>query len=223
MKTLRQRYRKKHPKVNSKNGKNGKNGKIKKLPKLVGKIKKQKLYVKEKCHYHKDGIRCTRNAIGSGQLCKKHGGTIDISNTMDTATTERYLAEHGKVSKYLPEVHPMQYIELSRQGLSEVEIAARMEVGVVTLKSWSEKFEAFALAYDIGQALHETWWITRGKEGLDQRNFNTALYKFLTGNKLGYSEKIENKNMNMNIHGVLVVPEKQTASEWEADDGVIDV
>jgi hypothetical protein len=40
-------------------------------------------------------------------------------------------------------------------------------------------------------------------------------------NKLGYSDKIEQKNINTNIHGVLVIPDKVTIEEWENE--VIDV
>jgi hypothetical protein len=100
--------------------------------------------------------------------------------------------------------------------MSTVEIAATIGVGEITLKNWSENFQEFSVAFEIGKALHESWWIEKGKSGLESRNFNTPLYKFLTGNKLGYAEKTESKNFNMNTCGVLVVPAKQTVDEWEA-------
>jgi hypothetical protein len=124
--------------------------------------------------------------------------------------------------KFNPAIHPLEMIDLSRQGMSDVEIAATIGVSVGTLRGWSEKFEEFAVAYEIGQALHETWWIEKGKTGLEQRNFNTSLYKFLTGNKLGYADKVESKNLNMNLHGVLVAPAPQTMDEWEASGIEVD-
>ena len=92
------------------------------------------------------------------------------------------------------------------------------------LKQWAEDYELFSEAYDIGRAMYESWWLRKGKDGLDDpRNFNTTLYKFLTGNKLGYSEKIENKNFNVNA-GVLVVPKtSESAEEWENAREVKDV
>ena len=81
----------------------------------------------------------------------------------------------------------------------------------------------FNKAYDIGKAMHEAWWIEQGKSGLNNRGFNTSLFKFLTSNKLGYSDKMETKNMNMNVHGVLMVPDKVSEEEWEQDEDVIDV
>jgi hypothetical protein len=54
-----------------------------------------------------------------------------------------------------------------------------------------------------------------GKDNLDNRGYNTGLFKFLTGNKLGYSDKIESKNLNVTA-GVLMVPATMEAEEWEA-------
>ena len=108
-------------------------------------------------------------------------------------------------------------IDLSRQGMSDVEIAAEIGVGVSTLRGWADQYEEFSTAYEIGQALHESWYLQKGKAGLDQRNFNTSLFKFLTGNKLGYADKVETKNLNMNTCGVLVAPAKQSMDEWEAE------
>lgn len=182
----------------------------------VRKIKRKKIYVKEKCHYTEDGERCTRNAIGDGQLCKLHGGEKDLTNVLSLEALQLMTAEIGKIQKFDPAIHPLQMIDLSRQGMSDVEIAAVVGVSVLTLKEWADKYEPMSVAYEIGQALHETWWLTKGKEGLDSKYFNTSLYKYLTGNKLGYSEKIETKNLHMVAHGVLVAPAKQSIDEWEA-------
>jgi len=212
MKTLREKYRKKHPaKVPMKRV----------LKRKV--IEKKKNYIKVRCAFVVDGKKCKHLAIGNGQLCKKHGGKKDLSNTLSAEATLAMLSGTNLSISYLPETHPIDFINLSRQGFSEVEIAAEMGVGITTLRSWSDTYEPFAIAYEIGQALHESWWLQKGKNGLDERYFNTHLFKFLTGNKLGYSEKIENKNLNMNVHGVLVVPEKQSVEEWEAAGEIIEV
>ncbi len=185
--------------------------------KKVRKLKRKKIYVKEKCHFvDKEGKRCTRNAIGSGQLCFKHGGTKDLENVLSAEAIQLYNKEVMSIRVFDPAVHPMQMISLSTQGLSNVEIAAEIGVSEATLLKWSEDYEPFTIAFEIAQALHETWWLAKGKEGLDDRFFNTSLYKYLTSNKLGYAEKVESKNLNMMAHGVLVVPGKQTSEEWEA-------
>lgn len=190
------------------------------------KIKPIKVYPKEQCHYiERNGSRCCRNAIGNGQLCKMHGGEKDRSNLIEEGSLSYQLVKKklNMVQMYDPDKHPISFIRLSRQGLSEVEIAAEFGVSVRTMQGWSEKFELFSEAYDIGMALYESWWLTKGKEGLDNpRDFNTPLYKFLTGNKLGYSDKVESKNFNVNA-GVLVVPKTpESLEEWEKKEECID-
>ncbi len=217
--SVRERYRKvKVKKLRKKE--QGSTLKIKPLP-IKKRLKRKKLYVKEKCHFHDDkGIRCTHNAIGSGQLCETHGGEKDRTNVLSPEATQLYLAIKGKRIKFNPGIHPLQMIDLSRQGMSDVEIAAEMGVGVETLRGWSDQYQEFSTAYEIGQALHESWWLTKGKAGLDSRNFNTGLFKYLTGNKLGYADKVETKNLNMAVCGVLVAPAKQSIDEWEASGNI---
>ena len=181
----------------------------------IPKTKIIKKYIKQKCAFIDDnGIQCKRNAVGKSTLCKRHGGKVIIKENLVQKNEEHLI---GLNTKFDPSYHPLHFIDMSRMGLSEVEIAAKFEVGIGTMKSWSEKYAEFNTAYEIGQALHESWWLTQGKSGLRDRGFNTTLFKFLTANKLGYSEKIESKNTNMNVHGVLVIPNKQTEDEWEED------
>ena len=208
-------------------------------------IRKIKVYTKQKCSFHSpEGKQCHRLAIGKGQLCKKHGGKLSIDSTLSmegekllrsialsgSVNGDQNTIENGEIfsqktlsillKDFQPEFHPLAYIELSRNGLSEVEIAAKFEVGVNRLREWVERFESFSLAHDIGDSIYEAWWLNKGKEGLeDARNFNTLLYKFLTGNKLGYSDKVETKSFNTNVHGVLMVPGMKTVEEWEAEKG----
>jgi DNA-binding transcriptional regulator YiaG len=187
------------------------------------KIKPKKIYLEEKCHYiHPNGKRCKRNAIGSGQLCKQHGGELDRSSLINEEEQASQLALMKRMKPtivpYDPSFHPMKMIKLSREGLSEVEIAAQFGISVRRLQKWSEDYEIFSEAYDLSQAIYESWWLIKGKEGLDNpRDFNTPLYKFLTGNKLGYSDKVESKNFNVTA-GVLVVPKTPNSlEEWEAN------
>jgi hypothetical protein len=187
--------------------------------------KLKKRYKKQKCAFYMmnlagENIRCKRNAVGSSTLCSDHGGErIDKKNLI--LASESTLSIN---SKFKPHIHPILFIDLSRQGMSEVEIAAEFQIGVSTLKKWSETFAEMATAYEIGKALHEAWWLQQGKSGLNNvRNFNTNLFKFLTGNKLGYSDKIQTTNLNMNTHGVLLVPGVVSESEWAEQNAAEDI
>lgn len=184
----------------------------------VHKIKKYKAH---RCDFvSEEGIRCKKRAIGKGTLCKEHGGNPIVKENLIPVATENFMLVTA--NKFNPAKHPIEYIALSRQGFSEVEIAATFQVSINSIKRWAEKFESFALAYEIGQAMHETWWIEQGKLNLNSRSFNTNLFKFMTSNKLGYSDKMETKATNLNIHGVLVAPDTVTEEEWENED-IIDV
>lgn len=189
-----------------------------KVPKTSKKVplRHLKRYVKKTCDYiYPDGRRCKAKAVGKGSLCKKHGGSPVIKENLIPIDLEVVLKSDN--SSYDPAVHPMQFIELSKAGMSRVEIAAEMGVSISAINSWTEKFESFYLATEVGSALHETWWIQQGKGGLHTRNFNTPLFKFLTSNKLGYSDKMETKSTNLTVHGVLVAPDVVSEDEWESE------
>lgn len=186
------------------------------------KRKVKKYYKKQQCAFVKaDGTQCKCKAVGKSTLCEKHGGDAVIKENLYTGTEELMLP-NCRV-KFNPAHHPLRYIELARDGLSEVEIAAEFEIATITLQDWSEKFESFYLARDIGKAMHEAWWLRQGKDNMNDRSFNTPLFKYMTMNKLGYSDKIEQKSLNMNVHGVLMVPDTVTEEDWENDEEVFDV
>lgn len=194
------------------------------LPEEKKKKRIRKKYKKQKCAFVRtDNTKCKRNAVGKSTLCKQHGGNPTILDNLIQTVIDDNKALVVGASKFKPEYHPLAYIDFSRQGMSDVEIAAQFRIGITTIRSWSEKYVEFSTAYEIGNALHEAWWLTKGKQNLNDRTFNTNLFKFLTGNKLGYSEKIENKNLNMNVHGVLLVPSKVSEEEWAGNNADEDI
>src|SRR6056297_5007 len=199
--------------------------KIDKLGKKLPKIQKKKKllrYQKKKCDYiFPDGRRCRNFAVGKGTLCKQHGGDPVIKENL--LNEEETSLELFPRTKFNPARHPIQFVDLARSGMSAVEIAAEFEVTIETINKWAETYESFNTAYEIGKAMHEAWWIRQGKDNLNERSFNSSLFKFLTMNKLGYSDKVESKSMNMNVHGVLCVPDPVSEDEWEEDEDVIDV
>lgn len=229
----KERNKTKREKVSKATAKTNKTVKLKKYKSFEHKIKSlvkqkrvipKKIYPKERCHFvytDNDGnkVQCKRNAVGKGQLCEKHGGEKRIRDNYLTEDTHKIMRQiRKKIAVYDPKIHPKEMLRLSQEGLSEVEIAAEFKVSVYRLQKWAEDYEDFSEAYDIAKAMYESWWLRKGKDGLDDpRNFNTSLFKYLTGNKLGYAEKVESKNYNINA-GVLVVPNTpKSLSEWEGN------
>lgn len=177
--------------------------------KKISKIKKK--YPKAQCMFVSEEGQCTKNAVGKSTLCKSHGGEPVIK--------ENLVTEHDPIRSplYKPEYHPMEFITLSREGLSPVEIAAEFSVGISTIHNWQENYLEFNTAYDVGLAMYEAWWLAEARGNLGNSRYNTGLFKYITGNKLGYAEKMESKNLNMNVHGVMVVPDKVSEADWEEE------
>lgn len=182
-------------------------------------VKEIIVYPKERCsHINSEGKRCTRLAVGEWDVCEKHGGDpVIVQNLFKGDEIPDIL--RGK--KYDPKFHPMEFLVLAKEGMSIVEIAAEFEVPVRELKTWSETYVEFNKAFEIGEALHEAWYLAEGKRNLDNRGYNVELFKFITGNKLGWSTKTESKNLNVHA-GVLLIPKKKTEAEWEAEHGAQD-
>jgi len=179
-------------------------------------VKEISIYPKEKCSFvGEDGSRCTRNAVGQWNVCEKHGGDPVVPENLFSRDMIPDVLR-GKV--YDPSFHPMEYLFLSKSGMSAVEIAAEFEVTVRDLHKWAELYDEFNRAFEIGEALHEAWYLKSGKDNLDNRGYNVELFKFITSNKLGWSTKTESKNLNVHA-GVLVVPKKKTEAEWELEHG----
>jgi len=174
-------------------------------------VKEILVFPKEKCKIP----GCRRNAVGIHDVCERHGGDVVIQqNLLKTYEITDVLRT---MSSFDPLVHPLQYIRLSQMGYSDVEIASEFGVAVKTMQHWAEQFADFAMAFEIGKNACEAWWLQEAKRNLDNRNYNTGLFKFITSNKLGFSEKTESKNLNVHAGVLLVPPPAKSGSEWEQD------
>ena len=174
---------------------------------------KEKHEPKVKCGFI-DGNdkQCRRNAIRGDHFCRKHGGT---SGALALPVNENIVVTGNRFS---PSYHPLEYIKLASEGLSDVEIAQEFNISKQTLLNWADKYSQFSEAYELGKTIEEAGYIRIGRNNLTNTRFNTHLFKFMTGNRLGYAEKVESKNLNMNVSGVLKVPGKMSDSEWEEAD-----
>ena len=188
--------------------------KVPPVPKLARKrltsLKAKKKYKKQKCAFvSADGTPCTRYAKGKSTLCKKHGANIvPVSIALTTLENLTTIFDES--------FHPMQYITLAAQGYTMTEIASNFKVNKSTLNAWAERSQSFALALQVGVDMTEAFYTAEARGNLSNPRYNTALFKYLTGNTIGWAEKIEAKNTNLTMHGVLAVPDAPaSANEWE--------
>ena len=180
-------------------------------------VRKHKVrFKKKRCAFIKEnGERCKSYASGKGTLCIHHGG-LRPAQGLDPIPFSQY--SHGVNTVFDPAYHPLKFIELARDGMSDVEIAAEFGVALDTVIKWAADIKEFNTAYAIGKTMYEAHFLRVGSRNLLNDRFNTPLYKYITMNKLGYSDKVESKSFNTAVHGVLLIPSDVSVEEWEREN-----
>lgn len=181
--------------------------------KIIHKFKR-----KQCAHHSVDGERCKGLTAGKGNFCSIHSTATFIEERKPKSIIEGGLnLQSGLIlTRYDQINHPIQFIELSSAGMNLAEIAAELRVSIQTLNEWKEVYPMFGKAYEIGKAAHEAWYLRQGKANLDNRWFQTPLFKFLTmNNGMGWSDKAETKSTQQGTFGVLLVPGQMSMDEWE--------
>ena len=169
-----------------------------------------------------DGVQCKGFACSGVEFCRVHARVLGLSKGDIVRSSECDVSYKSLPESYLNRTkfdigkHPLLYIKLSRLGKSDVEIASEFGVSLGTLMKWVSEISEMKEAYEIGQTMYEAFFLKKGVENLDNDRFNNVLYKYLTMNKLGYSDKMETKSTMSGLHGVMVVPSTMSVSEWES-------
>lgn len=189
-------------------------------PKELGK------YEKKRCSFsYRDEsgnlVQCKSWACGGIDLCRVHAkemgmSSLDIVKSKDGDVEFQKLPESYLVrTKFQIEKHPLLYIKMSKMGKSDVEIASEFGISLGTLKRWVSEISEMKEAYEIGQTMYEAFFLKKGVENLENDRFNNVLFKYLTMNKLGYSDKMETKSTMSGLHGVMVIPGTMSVEDWE--------
>lgn len=176
-------------------------------------------YESARCSYvSPEGTQCKNFACSSGTLCSVHSNQTKAQRLQSMQTDVRYASlpqTYLERTKFDPAVHPLLYIKLSKQGRSDVEIASEFNISVQTLKRWTQEITEMKEAYEIGQTMYEAFFLKKGTENLENDRFNNVLFKYITMNKLGYSDKMETKSTSTGLHGVLLIPGTTSIEDWE--------
>jgi hypothetical protein len=172
-----------------------------------------------RCKYvDENGKRCQHNTVQKQDFCKAHGGKsrLDLVDPSTLIPDEVLKTTPGNSGAFDPDKHPMAYIKLSYIGKSPEEIATIFHVGLRTINNWAERYESMYEAKQIGDTMYKAFWIDKGVGNLDNKDFNTNLYKYLTGNLIGFSEKTETRVHQTGTTGVLLIPTPPVSpQEWE--------
>ncbi|MEM4167803.1 MAG: hypothetical protein QW328_06895 [Nitrososphaerota archaeon] len=82
-------------------------------------------------------------------------------------------------------------IDIYSIGGSDVEVCAEIRCTMDKFMELYNTNDAFKQAIDLGRILSKAWWYRQGRENLNNRNYNSALYNFQMKNRFGWSEKGE--------------------------------
>ena len=110
-------------------------------------------------------------------------------------TTKELIHRLGRPPKYTSDM-PVTLIDCMRQGMSVVEVCCELGIAEDTFYDWSDPVsprfnEAFSEAIKIGNQFYRAWWVSQGKLGLRDREFNTALWIFNAKNRIGYRDTVD--------------------------------
>ena len=93
-----------------------------------------------------------------------------------TALKPAQPAVMGRPTLYKPE-YCETILELGRKGYSQAMMAAHWEVAKATINDWAKANPDFSNALARARVLSQGWWEKKAQEGLENREFNAALWK----------------------------------------------
>jgi hypothetical protein len=123
----------------------------------------------------------------------------------------------GRPSSYKPEFC-QRVVELGAEGWSQAEIAAEFGVAKKSLWDWAQKHEDFSAALARAKSLEQSWWEKRGRNSLDAKNFQSAVWSrsMMARFRDEYGEKRELTGPN---GGAIQIETKAlTVDEFDPDD-----
>jgi hypothetical protein len=97
----------------------------------------------------------------------------------------------GRPSLYKPEY--CQWAEdLGKEGKSQEQIAATIDVDPATLRRWSDAYPEFRLALTRAKMFEQAWWEDVGQTALFAEKFNSAVWSKSMSSRFRekYSEKV---------------------------------
>lgn len=81
----------------------------------------------------------------------------------------------GRPSGYDPRINSHLW-ECFAQGMTKNEVCLTVGLNPMTMHRWEQKYPSFCYAIKVGEALSQGWWDRKGRENIDNPDFNNTLY-----------------------------------------------
>ncbi len=96
-----------------------------------------------------------------------------------------------------------EVINLYKEGWSHVEVAAYLEM---TKRQFEKKYQTdpyFRQLVEMGGDLAEAWNVREGRVNLNNKDYNTTLYKARMGHFFGWADKIDQNTKQLSVSATM--------------------
>lgn len=94
----------------------------------------------------------------------------DVEQLIETAL--------GRPPKYKADFHPHEFIRLSKDGETFLDIAAIFGLGKTRMYEWSNKYPEFRSAVLLGREIALVWWHKKGRDAINADHFNYPVWQW---------------------------------------------
>ena len=122
--------------------------------------------------------------------------------------SESFKKRHGNSKLDEAMMNKMRSIipNMMGQGATRIEIVAELGIHRDTLHAWERENPEISDLLHLGDVKKEAWWMSKGRHGIEDKNFNANQYKWMTQNLIdGWSNK---QDINANVQSTTVIQEK---------------
>lgn len=84
-----------------------------------------------------------------------------------------------------------QLVELYRQGCSDAEVAAEMQITIKEYYAQIGDNATFSKLVEFGRTLSMAFWEKQARLNINNKQFNTPLWAFYMKNKYGWADKMD--------------------------------
>jgi hypothetical protein len=92
-----------------------------------------------------------------------------------------------------------EVIDLYKQGYTNVEVAEHLEMTKRQFAQLCQTNPAFRELVERGNDIAESWNMRQGRMNLENKDFNTTLYKARMGHLYGWADKIDQNTKQLSV------------------------